>query len=104
MRISDWSLDVCSSDLLLHLAITLSSHSLVLNPRYKPEQRPSPSFVRIDLQHLTSQKYAVEFFADTVDQPCVDSVFSKYLAARSEERRVGKACVSTCRSRWWPYH
>src|SRR3546814_4325798 len=25
-------------------------------------------------------------------------------AFRSEERRVGKACVSTCRSRWWPYH
>src|SRR3546814_5645228 len=23
---------------------------------------------------------------------------------RSEERRVGKACVSTCRSRWWPNH
>src|SRR3546814_11873926 len=22
----------------------------------------------------------------------------------SEERRVGKECVSTCRSRWWPYH
>src|SRR3546814_17809972 len=22
---------------------------------------------------------------------------------RSEERRVGKECVSTCRSRWWPY-
>src|SRR3546814_9924319 len=26
------------------------------------------------------------------------------VAARSEERRVGKECVSTCRSRWWPYH
>src|SRR3546814_15302041 len=25
------------------------------------------------------------------------------LATRSEERRVGKACVSTCRYRWWPY-
>src|SRR3546814_16424810 len=25
-------------------------------------------------------------------------------ALRSAERRVGKACVSTCRSRWWPYH
>src|SRR3546814_11652634 len=25
-------------------------------------------------------------------------------ASRSEERRVGKACVSTCRSRWSPYH
>src|SRR3546814_20169269 len=24
--------------------------------------------------------------------------------ARSEERRVGKECVSTCRSRWWAYH
>src|SRR3546814_20433581 len=23
---------------------------------------------------------------------------------RSEERRVGEECVSTCRSRWWPYH
>ena len=27
-----------------------------------------------------------------------------YLNARSEERRVGKECVSTCRSRWSPYH
>src|SRR3546814_17604109 len=26
------------------------------------------------------------------------------MASRSEERRVGKACVSTCCSRWWPYH
>src|SRR3546814_11354652 len=26
------------------------------------------------------------------------------LTERSEERRVGKECVSTCRSRWWPYH
>src|SRR3546814_11268245 len=26
------------------------------------------------------------------------------IAARSEERRVGKECVSTCRSRWWSYH
>src|SRR3546814_18123379 len=25
-------------------------------------------------------------------------------STRSEERRVGKECVSTCRSRWWPYH
>src|SRR3546814_15192310 len=25
-------------------------------------------------------------------------------SARSEERRVGKECVSTCSSRWWPSH
>src|SRR3546814_9495796 len=30
--------------------------------------------------------------------------FHQRLAGRSEERRVGKECVSTCRSRWWPYH
>src|SRR3546814_7703711 len=28
----------------------------------------------------------------------------RYTEARSEERRVGKECVSTCRSRWSPYH
>src|SRR3546814_19227760 len=27
-----------------------------------------------------------------------------FILARSEERRVGEECVSTCRSRWWPYH
>src|SRR3546814_12078546 len=29
---------------------------------------------------------------------------AKYAGDRSEERRVGKECVSTCRSRWSPYH
>src|SRR3546814_16849572 len=32
------------------------------------------------------------------------AVFQDDLAARSEERRVGKECVSTCRYRWSPYH
>src|SRR3546814_20144994 len=31
-------------------------------------------------------------------------VVVEQLLERSEERRVGKECVSTCRSRWWPYH
>src|SRR3546814_15653677 len=29
---------------------------------------------------------------------------ARYVQERSEERRVGKECVSTCRSRWSPYH
>src|SRR3546814_12933956 len=33
-----------------------------------------------------------------------DSVAFDVIFARSEERRVGKECVSTCRSRWPPYH
>src|SRR3546814_3441490 len=31
-------------------------------------------------------------------------IVKKHLEGRSEERRVGKECVSTCRSRWSPYH
>src|SRR3546814_16454918 len=31
-------------------------------------------------------------------------IFADVEAHRSEERRVGKECVSTCRSWWWPYH
>src|SRR3546814_20625234 len=33
-----------------------------------------------------------------------DNPLAGYVAARSEERRVGKECVSTCTSRWSPYH
>src|SRR3546814_8649716 len=32
------------------------------------------------------------------------SALPSYAVGRSEERRVGKECVSTCRSRWSPYH
>src|SRR3546814_15138776 len=40
--------------------------------------------------------------ADFVDEAGVDA--RALLRVRSEERRVGKECVSTCRSRWSPYH
>src|SRR3546814_15051867 len=30
--------------------------------------------------------------------------YAAFVMVRSEERRVGKECVSTCRSRWSPYH
>src|SRR3546814_8234942 len=63
MRISDWSSDVCSSDL----------GTLIRN------ERPALHFDRAILE-------------------VVDAL------NRSEERRVGKECVSTCRSRWSPYH
>src|SRR3546814_21191933 len=32
------------------------------------------------------------------------AIFEEPAVARSEERRVGKECVRTCRSRWWSYH
>ena len=36
--------------------------------------------------------------------PDYDAVLPRFGTTRSEERRVGKECVSTCRSRWSPYH
>src|SRR3546814_16960442 len=47
----------------------------------------------------------VEPFARGLDADDLDPrIVEEGMEQRSEERRVGKACVSTCRSRWWPYH
>src|SRR3546814_8411650 len=62
MRISDWSSDVCSSD-------------LIASPTSSPALNAGLFQITVDTAPL-----------------------------RSEERRVGKECVSTCRSRWSPYH
>src|SRR3546814_3127913 len=64
MRISDWSSDVCSSDLCRQPVRLRIIHRL---------------HVIVDLHR-------------------------GHAGNRSEERRVGKECVSTCRSRWSPYH
>src|SRR3546814_4777562 len=85
MRISDWSSDVCSSDLigdeadlgqagLARFAHHIGNHVVVrvaIGAQMQLGRRLLPGGV---------------------------------VKARSEERRVGKECVSTCRSRWSPYH
>src|SRR3546814_19357846 len=101
MRISDWSSDVCSSDLFCrsqaealgpfdrrcplaqacsHARPTLSRLSTI-SDKIVPQPRDGDKEVTLGRQALLP---AVEY--------------------RSEERRVGKECVSTCRSRWSPYH
>src|SRR3546814_10307876 len=78
MRMSDWSSDVCSSDLLQD---ALHDH------------QPQPPAVRT---MLAQGRCAGE-------QPCAH-LGRDAQASRTEERRVGNECVSTCRSRWSPYH
>src|SRR3546814_15401729 len=56
----------------------------------KGRARSGPSFREALLMHA---------IARLVFHPLIPNV-----QARSEERRVGKECVSTCRSRWSPYH
>src|SRR3546814_7697345 len=78
MRISDWSSDVCSSDLL-----------------FLPLRTPGALRDRTDRRSLLIRHRFLPFHKPNSSWP---------LSVRSEERRVGKECVSTCRSRWSPYH
>src|SRR3546814_1081682 len=86
MRISDWSSDVCSSDLRLRVAVR---ELLVVGLR---KQQVAP----ILCQRLQGRAAATQLLFDLVAQQPAE--------ARSEERRVGNECVSTGRSRWSPYH
>src|SRR3546814_7917444 len=80
MRISDWSSDVCSSDL----------HA---RPPVLGDLREA--LREIDLLHRQALVPATAARIRAICRRCT---------RRSEERRVGKECVSTCRSRWSPYH
>src|SRR3546814_13093112 len=51
------------------------------------------------MQHL--DRYTL---ADIIPRPMADTSPMIFIKLRSEERRVGKECVSPCRSRWSPYH
>src|SRR3546814_14536918 len=92
MRISDWSSDVCSSDLFAPLeAATLD----VGEDRVKT----GDNFLDIAaIEHANLAEHArVRLAAGNV-------LAIQARVKRSEERRVGKECVSTCRSRWSPDH
>src|SRR3546814_10577052 len=92
MRISDWSSDVCSSDLEL-----ASLARIALGPYAQPFVSEA---LDEDYQGAPiGPDYAAGIAAHYFNERKL-SIF----AGRSEERRVGKEGVSTCRSRWSPYH
>src|SRR3546814_20458914 len=93
MRISDWSSDVCSSDL---------PGSLAKAARPLPQSDCAQGAViwygAFDLAD------AGEPQGSALGPEMRERVLGCEPDRRSEERRVGKECVSTCRSRWSPYH
>src|SRR3546814_11682108 len=102
MRISDWSSDVCSSDLGQRSRAGLDRPALESSfnldeTRAEPSKRLVVNLV--DLVDLASDgvRYGVHALI-VVKHP------ADFAPSRSEERRVGKECASTCRSRWSPYH
>src|SRR3546814_21046222 len=101
MRISDWSSDVCSSDLGI-------VHDEGIEVRQRPEDGLGEAR-RAEREGLAGQPLHVAVLAhvdhridaDGLAQPGVEG---EVAVRRSEERRVGKECVSKCRSRVYPYH
>src|SRR3546814_10498597 len=86
MRISDWSSDVCSSDLLIEESVIVALVCVVF------------------LLHLRSALVAILMLPVGILIAFAAMKAIGLGSNRSEERRVGKECVSTCRSRWSPDH
>src|SRR3546814_14809586 len=103
MRISDWSSDVCSSDLpeALEAAIGPKTKWVILNSPSNPTGAGYTAAEMKALGEVIERHPDVWVFADDMYEHIV---YDGFEFARSEERRGGKACVSTCRSRWSPHH
>src|SRR3546814_10454857 len=123
MCMSDWSSDVCSSDLeaqrpegaarlksdlagdgipgadlvieaIIEQAEAKRELYAAVEPRLKPEALLTTNSSSIPLDELREH----------IARPAQFAGLHYFNPVRSEERRVGKECVSTCRSRWSPYH
>src|SRR3546814_12724194 len=98
MRISDWSSDVCSSDLVgkeinIDNAVVLAAvATAVLYGRRHFHRRGFSGTGGDWIGRLVVNDFGLGLAT------------SRQGNERSEERRVGKECVSTCRSWWSPYH
>src|SRR3546814_8092921 len=88
VRISDWSSDVCSSDL-----------KWLRRERNFGKSRVGENSIR-SCSILPRSRSATARMLSLGRR----GVVRRRHQPRSEERRVGKECVSTCRSRWSPYH
>src|SRR3546814_1138157 len=106
MRISDWSSDVCSSDLVgVRVDQLHGDPHLVAGPLHGAIDDVGHAQLAADLAQVLGVRAVLlgggardHLEVTDVRQPGQDFVL------RSEERRVGKECVSTCRSRWSPYN
>src|SRR3546814_13956874 len=102
MRISDWSSDVCSSDLYPYIQISRYSGyctSLFGGLRIIGKRRAGADEIAVAIAVVDAVDRRPVFVGGRARR---EATFAARI--RSEERRVGKECVSTCRSRWAPCH
>src|SRR3546814_12090169 len=97
MRISDWSSDVCSSDLVPGKALALLLWLPLLWPSRGLPGQGEAELVVLDVGQGLSVLVRTARHGLLYDMGPAQP-------DRTEERRVGNECVSTCRSRWSPNH
>src|SRR3546814_17019544 len=117
LRISDWSSDVCSSDLRSTQQQAQVTGEREMGAIPVPVQRHGTEMIGKRRQcsalrvphHLCEATTPVTLddvhgvcLPGTIGQVACNQIGHRQPVIRSEERRVGKECVSTCRSRWWP--
>src|SRR3546814_21141005 len=106
MRISDWSSDVCSSDLAEELGDAVLAKTL----RAACRLRFLVLIISADIDGMMHVVRLGHHVGDRELELCHPEAAGvvrrgqSMALTRSEERRVGKECVSTCRSRWSPSH
>src|SRR3546814_20050139 len=113
MRISDWSSDVCSSDLLKGATTTTSQQSLeeqiaALVGSQTGNVRTSENVAGTSTQNNATNQLIQEIInaisQTNTTKTGTENTTGTEKKGRSEERRVGKEGCSTCRSRCSPYH
>src|SRR3546814_19614315 len=103
MRISDWSSDVCSSDLVMRDLFRATPDGVKLGDRLKswvPDRLYAPGTTPTYSNYATALG---AYIVERVSRERFEVSIERHIL-RSEERREGKECVSTCRSRWSPAH
>src|SRR3546814_12089328 len=103
MRISDWSSDVCSSDLFVgaaeHIVLPLDLRRFGGSALTADIAVPKDGVGdEVPVTYVPARNLIfLSLTLGLAEARCAQDL-------RSEERRVGKECVSKCRSRWSPYH
>src|SRR3546814_3556479 len=103
MRISDWSSDVCSSDLILP-GLDLTGITIITGRPEQDRARTQTWLNRHGFHGPLIMRDESIYTPQQTAQHKAEAVLARCHTHRSEERRVGKECVSTCRSRWSPYN
>src|SRR3546814_16567255 len=105
MRISDWSSDVCSSDLIYSKMQVYDGESLKdTDPKAKSYQEYRDYAGVDEGMNGLSTRFAFKILSRVFNFDNSEVAANPVHLLRSEESSVGKECVSKCRARWSPYN